>query len=161
MKADPVKVGDNVRWLNAASAADEATTWRVESVTAAGTYARITDKPDHYKERQSFCVPVGRLVREDQYGTHSTWQPEAPEPDEQMAPRPQKTSAPRQHAGGMTKDDLPKGSPEFLYSWLQEQGANTAQLQQFKAVMDQPAPNGGVRAMRCKNWILNHFSREQ
>lgn len=170
-RADPVKVGDTVRWLNASSAADEAAEWEVQSVTAAGTYARITDRDRAYPNCQSFCVPVGRLVRADQYGTHSTFQPDvlhetlegtAPQ-DEGAAPtisEKSRSPAPR-HPGGFTKDDLPRGSPEVLYAWLTEQGANTLQLQQYKAVMDQEAPNGGVRTMRCRNWILNHFNKEQ
>lgn len=161
MRADPVQIGDKVRWLNASSAADEAQVWEVQSVTASGTYARITDRDRAYPTCQSFCVPMGRLVREDQYGTHSTFQPDTPPGQEQVAPVSTKSAAAPRHAGGMTKDDLPKGSPELLYAWLQEQGANTLQLQQFKAAMDQPAPNGGVRTMRCRNWILNHFNKEQ
>jgi hypothetical protein len=164
MRADPVKAGDMVRWLNASSAADEAAEWEVQSVTAAGTYARITDRDRAYPNCQSFCVPVGRLVRADQYGTHSTFQPESPPPDESIAAPPPlhaQSRSPITHKGGLSKDDLPRGGPEVLYAWLQEQGANTLQLQQYKAVMDQKAPNGGVRTMRCRNWVLNHFNKEQ
>lgn len=131
-----IRPGDRVRYAND----PHGPLYTVVRVGEA--FIMITDNIRTYPKSSCFNVPRGTVLPE-------TASPAA------AAPSQKKATAP---AAAVPDYGKPKTAEEFQAA-AAALGARPDQLAELREIWHQPAPNGGVRVMRCRNYIRNRICR--
>ena len=137
-----IRPGDRVRYANDPHGP-------LYTVVRVGeTFIMITDNIRTYPKSSCFNVPRGTLASPEvrPRGQAPAATPRAPG----AFPRPTPVPVAVPDYGN------PKTAEEFQAA-ARGLGARTGQLAELLEIWHQPAPNGGVRVMRCRNYIRNRI----
>ena len=138
-----LKAGDRVVYLNDLHGP-------LYTVVRAGeTFIMITDNIRTYPKSNCFNVPRG-TVAPPEVRPHGGQAPVATPRAPGAFPRPTPVPVAVPDYGN------PKTAEEFQAA-ARGLGARTDQLAELLEIWHQPAPNGGVRVMRCRNYIRNRI----
>ncbi len=131
-----IRPGDRVRYANDPHGP-------LYTVVRVGeTFIMIVDNIRTYPKSNCFNVPRGTVLTDSA-------SPAA------AAPSQKKMAAP---AVAIPDYGKPKTAEEFQAA-AAALGARPDQLAELREIWHQPAPNGGVRVMRCRNYIRNRICR--
>lgn len=136
------KVGDRVLYAND----DTDTVWTVARM--GDSFAALTDNIREYPKSHFFHVPLATLLPRDSI------RPNRPVlPASNVAP----PKAPKASNQKVEFEVPPKTLDEFIAA-AGARGATGRQIDELHEIWAQPAPNGGVRVMRMRNFFKHYLS---